>query len=39
VADHRRLAVRRAPNDFDEILAGFTEARLPQAVPFAAAIE
>ena len=39
VADNRGLAVRRATNHFDQILAGLSEPRLPHAVPFAAAIE
>jgi hypothetical protein len=39
VADHRRFAVRRATNHFDEILAGLSEPCLPHAVPFGAAIE
>jgi hypothetical protein len=39
VADDRRLAVRRATNDFDQILAGLSEPTLPHAFPFASAIE
>ena len=39
VADNRRLAVRRATNHFDQILAGLSEPRFPHAVTFAAAIE